>query len=1064
MDRKATRAHLAYSGQLVALTVIYVVAGRLGLTISPVSGFATLVWPLTGVCLAALLLGGFRLWPAVAVGAFLTNLWTGAPPLVACGIAVGNTFEAVVGVFALRRIPGFRGSFARFTEVIGFGLVGGGAASIGATVGVASLALGGVVPAAQLARTWLAWWTGDVIGVLVVTPVFLTSAAGARIAGRRAKRSEAAALGAFLVAAAVLVCFQTPDIVARIPILQPYVLFLPLLWAALRFGPQGAAIGTAIVAVFGIWGTYSGHGAFVRAGRVESLAALHVFLATASLASLVLGSVVSERERSGAMLRAMIDGVTDPIYIKDRLGRYVMMNAACARVFDAPGVTAIGKDDAALFPPGEARLLREVDLTVMRAGEPRTTEDFTTIQGRSRVHRSTKTPYRDGSGNVLGIIGISRDVTEHRSEELARAQLAAIVESSADAVIGRTLDGTITTWNAAAERMYGYSREEAIGRRSSMLVPPERRDELAGMFDRVRRGERIENHETVRRRKNETMCDVAVSMSPIRDSTGLIVGISTIARDITERKRIESELRESEERQRLAVEAAELCMWCWYVKSDRLVWTSLCKRLHGVGPDEEVSFERFVATLHPDDREGMVRKIRRALEERTEYRTEHRVVWPDGSVRWLVALGRGLYDAMGAPDRLLGVTVDVTSHKQVEQERIELLEREQAARAEAQAATRAKDEFLAVLSHELRTPLQSTLGWTLMLKTSVHDVPRVQKGLATIERNVRAQAQLIEDLLDVSRIVAGKLRLEQKPVDLARVVVAALETSMPAATAKSIQLDVTSEPLAGMVLGDPDRLQQVVANLVSNAVKFTPSEGRVHVRLERRDELAILRVEDTGHGISPDLLPYVFDRFRQAEGSTTRRTSGLGLGLAIVRYIVEAHGGTVKAESPGPDQGATFTVTLPFANPDIPAVAGERSQIRRSASRGGLALQGVRVLVVDDDPDACELLGMMLHEEGAEVHMVQSVRAALDDLASFRPQVLVSDIGMPGEDGYALIRQLRERESAEGGHMPALALSAFAGAADREQAFALGFEVHLAKPVSPSDLTRAVADLAGHAA
>ena len=635
MDRTAPHARLAYVGQLAALTVVYVVVGRLGLTLSPVGGFATLVWPPSGVCLAALLIGGCRLWPAVAVGAFLTNLWTGAPPRVACGIAAGNTLEAVAAVLALRRIPGFRGSFACFTEAIGFGLAGGGAASVGATVGVASLALGGVVAEAQVARTWLAWWTGDVIGVLFVAPVLLTWAAGARVSGRRARRAEAAALGAFLVAASALVCFQPPEIVARIPILQPYVLFLPLVWAALRFGPQGAATGTFIVAVFAIAGTYSGHGAFVRSGRVESLAALHVFLATASLASLVLGSVVSEGERSGSMLRAIIDGITDPIFVKDRLGRYVTMNAACARLLDAPGATGIGKDDAALLPAEEARAVREQDLAVMRAGEPRATDEIATFGERTRVYHATKAPYRDGSGNVLGVIGISRDVTEQRSEEMARARLAAIVESSADAIIGRALDGTITTWNAAAERMYGYSRDEAIGRRSSMLVPPERRDELAGMFDRVRRGERIENHETVRWRKDDTTFDVAVSMSPIRDPTGVIVGISTITRDITERKRFESELRESAEQQRLAVEAAALGMWYWDVKGDQVVWTALCKKLHGLGLGEDVNRARVNATLHPDDGERTDREIRRALEEHTDFRSEHRVVWPDGSVRWI---------------------------------------------------------------------------------------------------------------------------------------------------------------------------------------------------------------------------------------------------------------------------------------------------------------------------------------------------------------------------------------------------------------------------------------------
>jgi PAS domain S-box-containing protein len=425
MSRTASRADLAYVAQLLALTVIYVVTGRLGLAISPVSRLATLVWPPTGVCLAALVLGGCRLWPAVAVGAFLTNLSTGAPPLAACGISVGNTLEAVVGALALRRIPAFRGSFDRFTEVLGLGEVAIGATSISATIGVASLVLGGVIAEAELARTWLVWWTGNALGALVVTPLVLTWAAGAHVERRISARAEAAALGAFLLAAALLVCFQSPESVARDPVLQPYVLFLPVLWAALRFGPPGAATGTFIVAAVAVLGTYSGHGAFVRARTTESLAALHVFLATLSLASLVLGSVVSEARRSGqllseneAMLQAIVDGLPDSVYVKDRSGRYVMMNAAGARMLDVTGATAIGKEDAALFPAREARRLREVDLEVMRAGEPRAGYDTITIGGRVSVHHTTKVPYRDRSGNMLGVIGLSHDVTEAKRVEL----------------------------------------------------------------------------------------------------------------------------------------------------------------------------------------------------------------------------------------------------------------------------------------------------------------------------------------------------------------------------------------------------------------------------------------------------------------------------------------------------------------------------------------------------------------------------------------------------------------------------------------------------------------------
>jgi PAS domain S-box-containing protein len=774
--------------------------------------------------------------------------------------------------------------------------------------------------------------------------------------------------------------------------------------------------------------------------------------------------MLSRNFERASWCRLVLDGANDAIYVMDRLGRYVFVNAACARLLGWAAESVVGKNDFALLRSEQAQLRSAIHQEVLRTGQPRTFEEsFTRAEGL-RVYQTTTSPYCDRTGNAIGVIGVSRDVTEHKAQALASAWLAAIVESSNDAVIGKTFDGTIMSWNAAATRIFGYSHEEASGQSIAMLLPPERRDESTQLFERVRRGERIENYETVRLRKDGTSIEIALTLSPIRDAAGTILGVSAIAHDITERKRVERELRESEERLRLAVEAADLGVWFWDIKSDRLVWTTRCKGLHGLGPDDDVSYERFLAMLHPDDREKTEQAIRRALEECADYRVNHRVVWPDGSVHWLYLLGRTLCDEAGEPDRMLGVALDITEQKRAEQERAELLLREQAARAEAQAATRAKDEFLAVLSHELRTPLQSMLGWTQMLRAPGVDMRRVQKGLETIERNVKLQAQLIEDLLDVSRIVAGKLRVAHERVDLANVVASAIASAKVAADAKHIRVDATLAPLGGDVLGDPDRLQQVVSNLLANAVKFTPNGGSIRVALSREGTEARIVVKDTGRGISAELLPYVFDRFRQAESTTVRSHGGLGLGLTIVRHLVELHGGTVKAESPGEGRGATFTVTLPLAGGEPQASAGERTKPAPNGSKGPVVLEGVRVLVVDDDPDACEVLEMALHESGADVHAVHSARAALEAIASFRPHVLMSDIGMPEEDGFALIRQVRAREAVEGGHVPAIALTAFASQADREQALALGFEAHLAKPASPRDIVRTVARLVGRVA
>jgi PAS domain S-box-containing protein len=384
----------------------------------------------------------------------------------------------------------------------------------------------------------------------------------------------------------------------------------------------------------------------------------------------------------------------------------------------------------------------------------------------------------------------------------------------------------------------------------------------------------------------------------------------------------------------------------------------------------------------------------------------------------------------------------------------------QEARKGAERANRAKDEFLATLSHELRTPLTPILGWTVMLRSGTLDQAGMLRGLEVIERNVRAQTQLIEDLLDVSRIVTGKLRVEVRPIDLVPVVEAGLDAVRPSAEAKEIHLDVKLEPIDSKVLADPDRLQQVVWNLASNAVKFTPKGGRMEVRLRRADSHVHLSVKDNGKGISADFLPYVFDRFRQADSTSTRKYGGLGLGLAIVRHLVELHGGTVHAESEGPDRGATFTVRLPLME--------ERSVAAAPAGRGSestdpaaMRLDGVKVMVVDDELDMRDFLSVSLRQYGADVTALASVGEAVEALEREKPDVLVSDIGMPGEDGYALIRKVRALGPERGGQVPAAALTGFAAGDDTTRVLSAGYQVHLPKPVEPSQLAQVVGTLAG---
>ncbi len=409
---------------------------------------------------------------------------------------------------------------------------------------------------------------------------------------------------------------------------------------------------------------------------------------------------------------------------------------------------------------------------------------------------------------------------------------------------------------------------------------------------------------------------------------------------------------------------------------------------------------------------------------------------------------------------------EVQERKRIEEERLDLLLSEQDARRLAEEANRAKDEFLATVSHELRTPLNAVLGWARLLRTNQLDEETVARALETIERNAKSQAQLVEDILDVSRIITGKMRLEIQPVEIVPIIEMAVDAIGPAAEGKAIQLELSLDPSIGQVACDPDRLQQVVWNLVSNAVKFTPVGGQVRVILDRVDSRFRIIVTDTGEGISEDLLPFVFDRFRQAEGSLVRRHGGLGLGLAIVRHLVEMHGGTVRAESKGLGKGATFTIELPMTAADDTDQPEEAERQPESASpidatveKVTQELDNLRILVVEDDNDTRAMLEHVLTRSGADVRATASAAEALEELCSWNPDLLLSDLGMPDEDGYSLIGKVRSLEADQGGNVPAIALTAFASARDREMVLSAGFQMHVTKPVDPAELITIIADL-----
>jgi PAS domain S-box-containing protein len=807
---------LWFLGIAVAVATAYAVTGALALSTATLNPYATAVWPPAGIGLAAILLFGYRLWPAILAGAFAVSLPIDWAPVTSLLIAAGDTVEALVGAYLVSRFAGGARAFEHPLDVGRFAVLAGFSGPIpSATIGVTALWLGGAVRGPEYTATWLTWWVGDGAGALVFAPLLLLWAQDRSAGALRRHPLEAAGLVLSVVLVGQVV-FGPWHVAPSYPLM--FLMFPLLLWAAFGFGPREVASAVVVLAIVAIGGTVQGFGPFALLDRNQSLLFLQIFLATLAVTNLSVAAVVAERRREQARLQA-----------------------AWA----------------------------------------------------------------------------------------TQSRLGAIVDGSDDAIVSKTLEGIITSWNPAAERMFGFAAAEALGQPIALIIPAERLPEEEVVLARIRRGEKVDHFETVRRRKDGSQVEVSLTISPVRGPTGTIIGASKIARDI-------------------------------------------------------------------------------------------------------------------------GAT------KRHERERAQLLARERAARTEAEAANRAKDDFLATLSHELRTPLSAMLGWVEIMRFR-GDPATIAQGLERIERNARVQVRLIEDLLDLSRIAAGKMRLETRPIDLGPVVLAAVETVRTAAEAKGVSL-ASHIGADAVVMGDPGRLQQVVWNLLSNAVKFTARGGLVEVTVERSTSLALIRVTDTGQGIKPEALPYVFERLRQADSSLTRFHGGLGLGLAIVRYLVELQGGTVSAESPGEGRGATFSVMLPL----LPIRVDDRT---RWAPPGRITYQrprcdGVSVLVVDDEPDARELLRAFLEDCGARVTVTETVRAARELLEQRRFDVIVTDLAMPGEDGFALAQHVRARPADRGGRLPLVALTAHAGTEMRVRALVTGFDAYVAKPVEPAELVAVVARLA----
>ena len=646
------------------------------------------------------------------------------------------------------------------------------------------------------------------------------------------------------------------------------------------------------------------------------------------------------------------------------------------------------------------------------------------------------------------------------SEEAA-ARLAAIVESSDDAIVSKTLDGVITSWNHAAERMFGYAPAEAIGRHITLIIPPDRLDEETRVLASIRAGRRVEHFETIRVTKDGRQVAVSLTVSPVKDSSGRVIGASKIARDVSERRRGEI----AQARLAAIIESSDDAIISKTLDGVITSWNGAAERVFGWTAAEAIGqhITLIIPEEYREEEAGVLSRLRRG--DRIDHFETVRQR-KDGQLLDVSITVSPIRDGRGTIVGASKVARDISAQRILDQARQALLEREQVARTEAEALNRSKDQFLATLSHELRTPLNAIYGWARMLEGGGLDPAARRNATQAILRNSKIQVQLIEDLFDVSRVITGNMRLDVRPMNVFAPLEAALDTVRPAAAAKGIRLDTALDPRATPIMGDPGRIQQVVWNLLVNAVKFTPNGGRVQLSLRRVNSYIQITVSDTGEGIAPDQVAHLFERFRQADTGPTRRHTGLGIGLSLVKHLVELHGGTVSGMSAGLGQGSTFTVQLPVSVVQEPPPSRPRPEPRPVedpdiGSVKPISLRDVHVLVVDDDEESRELASLVLTDAGAETRTAPSAREAMALLEEWPPDVLVSDLEMPEEDGFSLLRRARRAAMLRSRKLPALALTAYGRSEDRVRVLAAGFNLHLAKPADPTELVLAVASLVG---
>ncbi|HEY6122530.1 MAG TPA: PAS domain S-box protein [Pyrinomonadaceae bacterium] len=1096
---------------ILAVAAIYFGSAKLGLSFAFIHSSVSPIWPPTGVALAAVLLFGNRVWPGIFLGAFIANAITPVTLPIAASIAVGNTLEALLMGLILR-VWSFHILLDRARDVFKLVVAATAGTAIGASIGTTTLCVGHAASWNQFGELWLTWGLGDLAGAVTVAPLILAWSAPSEHSLTRARYLETALLILLLAIVSMVTFGQTaPAPVHYYPLTRLMIPFL--LWAAFRTGHRGVTLAIALLSAFALWGTLRGAGPFISGTPNESLTILQLYIASNAVTFLFLAAVVEERRRAEEARRVDQKRLATNLAISRILAESPGLNDATQRILKAIGETLGWKIGAMWTVNSEEQCLRCVTFwnssdtnaarfksvcaelsfplgiglpgRVWQAPAPCWIEDFAGNHNFPRapialaegLHSAFAFPIQAGE-DFLGVIEFFSDeirkpdnaslamfgsvgsqigqfIERRRAEEAERRseqELNEFFENATEAIHWVDPDGKILRANQAELRILGYSAEEYIGHHISEFHVDQ--EEIANILACMAKGESLEQYPAQMRCKSGKIIDVLINSSAYFEE-GRFVHSRCFTRDVTEQLRAERAMRQLA----AIVETTDDVIIGKDLSGIVTSWNAAAERLYGYKAEEIIG--HAISILIPPDRLDEEPKILARLNrgEKIDHYETVRVA-KDGRRIEVSLTVSPIKDADGHVIGCSKIARDITDRKRAEAEREALLKSEHEARALAEEANRVKDEFLATLSHELRTPLNAILGWASLLQGGKLNPEDITRAIEIIERNAKVQSQLIEGVLDVSRIVSGKLQLDVRPVQLSAVIEAALDSIRPAADARNMTVNVTTTGTEPLVSGDSNRLQQVVWNLLSNAVKFSAPGGEISVAVRSMGNDVEIVVSDTGQGISRDFLPLVFDRFRQADSSTTRKHGGLGLGLAIVRHLVELHGGSVRADSRGKNKGATFTVTLPTLR--------ER-KLSRTRTTGEwetrldltAVIAGMKILVVDDDADARELLTEMLLTCNTEVKAAVSAAEAMELVRNWQPEVVVSDLSMPDVDGYTFIRELRALK--QNGGIPVIAVTAHAHAEDRQRALAAGFQAHLAKPIDLSHLVLSIARATGRA-